>query len=403
MRILLISDVSIHLVSSGAERVLYEHSTRLAKRGHEVHVLTRRLPEHGEETSTINGVREWRYRFPSKRICQICKSTFFDCRQLFSFLIRKYSFDVINLYQPLSGLGTFPSPVSSHIPKVYTCFSFAFEEFVSRNSLPTHPGRRLIFQAHLLGRKLVEKVLINRSKRIVVLSEYTKRRLKEVYGLHGSRITVIPGAVDIDRFKPAGERALNRRQLGISPNCSVLLTVRNLEPRMGLENLIFAFKKVVENQPDAFLIIGGKGPLEQKLRDLASNCGLAESIRFTGYIAEDALPAYYRIADLFILPTRELEGFGLVTVEALASGLPVLGTPVGGTQEILTHLGPGFLFNDSTPDSMAELILETLRTWTRDTSAHQKVSKRCRRLAERHYSWEDHITQLESLFQSTCA
>lgn len=351
----------------------------------------------------LEGVQEWRYTFPGKKLHQLWKSTFVECRQLVSYLARKYSFDIINTYQPLSGLGAFSSPATSRIPKIYTCFSFSHEEFASRNSPPTNPRRRLLFQAHLLGRKLVEKALIKRSKRIVVLSDYTRKRLNEVYGLHGPKITVIPGAVDIDRFRPSAERVLNRRQLGIPANCTILFTVRNLEARMGLENLILAFRMIVEHKPDVVLVIGGKGPLEQELRDLARNCGLAESIRFTGYIAEDALANYYQIADLFILPTRELEGFGLVTVEALASGLPVLGTPVGGTREILARLGPEFLFADSTPESMAALILETVRTWTRDPSAYQKLSQRCRRLAERHYSWEAHITQLESLFENTCA
>jgi glycosyltransferase involved in cell wall biosynthesis len=172
---------------------------------------------------------------------------------------------------------------------------------------------------------------------------------------------------------------------------------------MGLENLILAFKAVLEKRSDSFLVLGGKGPLEPELRDLVRDCGVADMVRFTGYIAEDDLPGYYQMADLFILPTLELEGFGLVTVEALASGLPVLGTPVGGTKEILAHMGPEFLFADSTPESMALLILETMRTWARDPLAYPKISQECRMVAKRYYSWEAHIAQLESLLQRTCA
>jgi glycosyltransferase involved in cell wall biosynthesis len=84
---------------------------------------------------------------------------------------------------------------------------------------------------------------------------------------------------------------------------------------------------------------------------------------------------YYQMADLFILPTTELEGFGLVTVEALASGLPVLGTPVGGTKEILTKLGSDYLFDDSTPQSIATGILKALNGWAANQAAYKNVSQ----------------------------
>jgi len=403
MKILFVADVSIGHVASGAERVLYEHATRLAQRGHAVHILTRRLPEHEAEMAAFNGIREWRYSFPSKKLRHLWKSTFIDCRQLYSSLARTYSFDIINTYQPLSGLGVLFSWPTPAVPRIYTCFSFAFEEYASRKSPPSNSRDWLLFQAQLLGRKLVEKTLLKRSHRILVLSDYTRKRLNEVYGLRGPKITVIPGGVDIDRFRPVAKKAPIRHHLGIPEDSAILFTVRNLEPRMGLENLILAFKVVVEKRPDTFLVLGGKGPLEPELRDLVRDCGLADLVRFTGYIAEDTLPAYYQMADLFILPTLDLEGFGLVTVEALASGLPVLGTPVGGTREILAHMGPEFLFADTTPESMASLILESVQTWAGDPQAYRQISKKCRRVAEHYYSWEAHITQLESVFQNSGA
>jgi glycosyltransferase involved in cell wall biosynthesis len=106
------------------------------------------------------------------------------------------------------------------------------------------------------------------------------------------------------------------------------------------------------------------------------------------------------MADLFILPTSDLEGFGLVTVEALASGLPVLATPVGGTREILTKLGSDYLFNDSTPQSIATGILNSLKGWATDRAFGKHISETCRRVAEQHYSWDNHVNKLENLFYS---
>ena len=250
----------------------------------------------------------------------------------------------------------------------------------------------------LIGRKLLEKKVLRKSGHIMVLSEYTKGKLQKAYGFSPAKINIIPGGVDLHRFRPPGNKQALRTRLGLPNGHFMLLTVRNLEPRMGLENLILAFKKVVKDKADTLLILGGEGPLAPELKSLAREAGIADSVRFTGFIPEEELSYYYQVADLFVLPTRELEGFGLVTLEALASGLPVLGTPVGGTKEILAHMGSRFLFADPKPDTMANQILETIHTWARDSETYNKISRKCRKVAEDHYSWDAHVAKLETLF-----
>jgi glycosyltransferase involved in cell wall biosynthesis len=251
----------------------------------------------------------------------------------------------------------------------------------------------------LIGRRLLEKKVLRKSDHIVVLSEYTKEKLQKAYCLSPAKIHIIPGGVDLNRFRPPEDKQALRTRLGLPNGNFTILTVRNLEPRMGLENLIFAFKKVVEDKSNTLLILGGEGPLAPELKSLAREAGIADLVKFTGFIPEEELSSYYQVADLFVLPTRELEGFGLVTVEALASGLPVLGTPIGGTNEILTLMGPEFLFADSTPESMASLILESMQSWAINPEIYNEVSRKCRKVAENNYSWDTHITKLENLFQ----
>ncbi len=101
----------------------------------------------------------------------------------------------------------------------------------------------------------------------------------------------------------------------------ILFTVRDLEPRMGLKNLICAFKEVIKVVPDGYLVLGGQGPLKNNLVSLSQELGVEDYIKFVGFIPEEDLPDYYRMADVFILPTIELEGFGLITLEALASAM----------------------------------------------------------------------------------
>ena len=397
MNILFVADVSIAGVASGAERVLYEQCTFLSKRGHKVHLLTRRLPLHTSDEEEIDGVKECRYRFNKKLPYPFLRSTFHNCRRSFNSLQSNSPFHIINFHQPFTAVGVLSSRASRGIPTVYTCHSLSFEEYTSQSFTPINFKEWVSFRMQLMGRKLLEKKVLTKSDHIVVLSEYTKRKLQKAYDLSPAKIHTIPGGVDLHRFRPAEDKRALRTRLSLPNGHFMILTVRNLEPRMGLENLILAFKKVVENEKDTLLILGGEGPLAMKLKSLAREAGMADSVRFTGFIPEEELSYYYQVADLFILPTVELEGFGLVTLEALASGLPVLGTPVGGTLEILTRMGPEFLFADSTPESIARLILASMQGWAANAETYNEISRKCRKVTENHYSWDAHVDKLENL------
>src|SRR5437899_12651573 len=145
----------------------------------------------------------------------------------------------------------------------------------------------------------------------------------------------IVGGADVERFHPSGTREAQRQALGLPGDRPLLFTLRNLEPRMGLDTLIRAMATVRERFPRVLLLIGGSGSLRPLLETLTISLSLSEHVRFLGFVPERDLPAYYGAAAAFVLPTRELEGFGLVTVAALACGTPVLGTPGGATPAIL--------------------------------------------------------------------
>jgi len=403
LNVLFVSDVSITKATSGAERVLFEQSTILQKRGHSVHILTRKLPEHESSHEIIQGVNEWRYDADQKSIPSFSKSIFFDCKKLFEFLQDQFSFDVINFHQPFSAFGVIRSSASQKIKKIYTCHSLSFEEFQSRNSKPRNVIKKVLYSLNIKVRRFIERKALNSSGKIVVLSRFTQEKLQCIYKIPVEKVTVIPGGVDLKRFHPTVERTKVRQRLNIPKEKMILLTVRDLEPRMGLENLIYAVKKVRLELPDIYLVLGGKGPLGVDLKLLTRKLGIEDCIRFTGFIPEELLPDYYRMADIFILPTLELEGFGLITLEALGSGVPVLGTPVGGTVEILSRLNSKYLFKDTKPESMAELIIETCQEFENNPELWQNVSSQCRLFVEKNYSWEKNVKSLENLFAEVTA
>ncbi|MFH1080770.1 MAG: glycosyltransferase family 4 protein [Pseudomonadota bacterium] len=398
MKILFVSDVSIQDVIGGAERVLYEQTTRLADRKHDIHILTRRLPAHQSDDDVIQNVREWRYRVNQNNAISFFASTLRNGKKLFETISKANNFDCINFHQPFSAFAVMRSDSCKKIRKVYTCHSLAFEEYASRNAKPHSFSKSIVHSLHLASRKWIEKKVLNDADLIVVLSQYTCDKLFNIYGVPVEKIAVIPGGIDLVRFHPPADKKAITKRLHLPQEKTSLPTVRNLVARMGIENLIRAMQDIVKSVPNIVLIIGGTGPLKDDLAMLSRRLNLDHHIHFAGFIPEAALPEHYQAADLFVLPTVELEGFGLVTLEALASGTPVLGTPVGGTQEILSRFDSRFLFQDTRHESISRLIIESCQGYLNQPDKWQLDSQRCRHFAEKYYSWETNIVATERLF-----
>ena len=192
--------------------------------------------------------------------------------------------------------------------------------------------------ARRLAKRAVERAVYSRADALIVLSEAFGRVLCEDYGVEAGRIHVVPGGVDAARFHVAESRSDARKRLGWPEDRPVLLTVRRLVRRMGLEVLIEAMPEVVRRRPDVLLLIAGRGPLEAELRARIEAAGLAAHVRLIGFLPEEALPLAYRAADIGVTPSQALEGFGLVALECLAAGTPVVVTPVGGLPEAVGPL-----------------------------------------------------------------
>lgn len=401
LRILVAADVSPYTVLGGAERILREHTVRLVKRGHRVHLLARETGGRKLREEVINGVAISSFPVGPSYNLRFAPSSIFQARRLFQTLHRREGFDLLNLHQPFSALGVLTSRESRGLPTVYTFHSPAFLEFrVRQGEAKPRPLVHLLSSLY----KGIERFCFRKADRIVVLSRFSSDLLQRHYGIGGEKIVVIPGGVDLRHFAPNGERKRFKTELGCPPDAFLLLTIRNLVPRMGLDALLHAMleqslrKKGSKAVNDAILLIGGEGPLEQDLKGLAKRLGLVTSVRFEGYIPEEQLPTYYQVADFFILPTKELEGFGLVAVEALACGTPVLGTPVGAIPEILGALQADLLFEGTDPQAIAKGILTHLRRAQADPESYKALRTRCRTYASAHFGWEAIIDLLEQEF-----
>jgi glycosyltransferase involved in cell wall biosynthesis len=147
------------------------------------------------------------------------------------------------------------------------------------------------------------------------------------------------------------------------------------------------------------LTLAGEGPEGEALARLIGTLELADHVSMVGFIPQERLSMYYGASDFFVLSTRTLEGFGLVTLESLACGTPVLGTPVGGTVEILSGLDPTFLFKGVSPEIMAEGIERAVVEYPVGGEEYEALRMRCSQYAARNYSWLRHMDQFQAILE----
>lgn len=214
--------------------------------------------------------------------------------------------------------------------------------------------------AAVAAKRAIERAVYQTADRLIVLSEAFAAVLREHYGVPADRIRVVPGAVDVERFRPRLTRVEARAQLGWPAEGPVLVTVRRLVRRTGVDRLIEALPMVLATHPQARLVIGGTGPQHEALAALVGFLGLEDRVTFLGYVPDESLPLVYRAADLNVLPTVALEGFGLTAIEALAAGTPSIVTPVGGLPDVVGPLAPGLVLASASAVDIAEGIAAVL-------------------------------------------
>ncbi len=229
---------------------------------------------------------------------------------------------------------------------------------------------------------LLERSVYRQARRFVVLSAAFREVLHRVYDVPLERIRVVPGGVEVERFATSLTRAEARQRLGWAPDRPVVLAVRRLQRRMGLEHLVAAMQEVRRKVPEALLLIAGEGPLAASLQARIDALGLRETVRLLGFLPEADLPPAYRAADVTVVPTAALEGFGLITIESLAAGTPVLVTPVGGLPEAVQGLSPGLVLGGAEAASLAEGIAGAL-----SGARPLPDAAACQAYASAHFGW----------------
>lgn len=219
---------------------------------------------------------------------------------------------------------------------------------------------------------------------------------------HGAKapVEVIPNGVDVSRFTqefPAEESAKLRRQLNISPEDKIVITTSRLVPKNAIDVLIKSVAEVRSKVPNLKCLILGVGKDEQMLKDLQKNLGLEKEVIFAGEIPHREIPRYLKIADIFIRASRS-EGMGNSFIEAMAAGLPIIGTEVGGIPDFLRERETGLFVKVDDYKDLAQKILLLLQ----DEDLRLKLTRQGKDLAINHYSWDKIAQRLGEIFINLC-
>jgi glycosyltransferase involved in cell wall biosynthesis len=330
----------------GASRIAWDCALWLHANGHDVVLLCEGdLGSHASEH--FDGVRVLRYqqlsgRNPWRRHCRAA----------------------VALIQEQLGDWT-PDLVWGHAPFQFLAACHVYPHarcnYVLHSPLPLEilqsclePDWRLRLKA--LAGKRIERKCLECAERVQVLSQFTQDCLQSLYPKIASKVVVTPGWADTDLFQPILNRAAAKRDLGWPTDAPVLFTARRLVPRMGIDRLIAALSGLKQKRANVHLYIAGDGEMRDTLEAQIKAMQLTESVRLMGGLEEDQLIKCMAACDAFVIPTIALECFGLIAVEAMSAGVPVLSTPIGALPEIIGRFEPRWFARDASPQALEVLI-----------------------------------------------
>ncbi|MBD0022619.1 glycosyltransferase [Gordonia pseudamarae] len=233
---------------------------------------------------------------------------------------------------------------------------------------------------------------------ITYVSKYTRSRFSAALGAQAA-LEYLPPGVDIDRFTPDPvARHRIRQQLGIVDRPTVLCLSR-LVPRKGQDSLIRALPAIVREIPDAVLVIAGGGPYAEKLHELARTSGVDDHVVFAGSVPVADLAAFHAMPDVFAMPCRtrgrglDVEGLGIVFLEASASGIPVVAGDSGGAPETVVDGVTGHVVNGRDIDRLAATLVAILR----DADKAREMGRAGRQFAVDRWQWRHMAARLDQL------
>jgi len=363
----------------GVERHVYNLSTELAKLNHEVTVITTRSPSH----DYLSDITEFKViRVP------VDLRVYSSPISLGLLNLTFEEFDVIHAHTPVPFIAEL---VAIKNLKERKPFILTYHNDISKHG--TFGKFVSMVYNSIFGRLLLEcsDTIIATTKSYAFHSRQLRRYLHKV--------VVVPNGVDIKKFHPNLDRERIRRKHSIDKDAKIVLFVGRLDTYKGCKHLLSAFAMVTKKIRNAYLILVGRGPLKPVLRKIATKLGIKGRVFFAGYVKDEELPYYYASCDVFVLPSiSEHEGFGIVQLEAMACGKPVVATNIPGVSEV----DPRELATIHVPPKDERALAEAILTVLKNEELAVKMGVNGRKLVEKNYSWSRIVKNILKIYQNTC-
>ena len=356
----------------GAEAVVYNLASFLAQKGHKISIFTTSANSKSE-IEECNGVTVYRYR-TNIRVA----SGKFSLGLLKN--IVKYPADLVHVHisVPIGDIAGWLCARRNKKPLVVT----SHLDMGSYSGIICKPFDYLYY-------KLADKILSDADVIITPSEHYANEDLLRKYK---EKVNVISNGINIRDFDIKYSKDECRDKIGLSANEEVMLFVGNLESRKGLDILIKAMHKIVKNTQDTKLVLIGIGSMKNGLKSLAEKLGIIEHIKFAGFVDESEKVSYYKSADIFVLPSL-YEVFGIVNLEAMACGVPIVASNVGGIPDVVKDGENGLLVPPSNSEALADAIIYLLE----NEDVREKMGNNGREKIK-DYSWGRIANETEKVY-----
>ena len=390
MKILMLTWEYPPRIVGGIARVVHDLSKRLIKDGHDVTVVTYREGElpYYENDKGVEVYRVDNYMItPNNFIDWIMQLNFNLVAKASELIAKEGNFDVIHAHDWLVANAAKTLKHAYNIPLVSTIH--ATES--GRNSGIHDETQRYINDT--------EWMLTYESTEVIVNSNFMKGHIQGLFGLPFDKINVIPNGINLTNFNGIERDYEFRRQYALD-NEKIILYMGRLVYEKGIQHLIAAMPKILENYHDAKLIIAGKGGMIDELKAQVESMGISNKVYFTGYLDAKQVQKMYKCADVAVFPST-YEPFGIVALEAMLAGVPTVVSDVGGLNEIVEHGVTGMKSYAGNSNSIADSILTLLY----DHALAANVSKNAKAKVKELYNWnkiaqDTHFTYQKAICQT---
>lgn len=384
MKILMLTWEYPPRVVGGIARVVHDLSHRLIKDGHEVTVVTYK-EGNVEDFEDDNGVKVYRVNNyminPNNFIDWIMQLNFNLTSKATEIINKEGPFDVIHAHDWLVAYAAKTLKDSFKTPIIATIHATE----AGRNSGIHDEVQRYINDT--------EWMLTYESTEVIVNSNYMKSELQRLFGLPYEKINVVPNGVNLNLYNGV-EKDYNFRRQYAADNEKIILYVGRLVYEKGIQNLIAAMPKVLNGYHDSKLIIAGKGGMIDELRDEVRRLNIENKVYFTGYLNLNQVTKMYKCADVAVFPST-YEPFGVVALEGMLSGTPIVVSDVGGLNEIVQHRENGMKSYAGNPNSIADSILELLY----NPGLGAEVSRAAKAKVKAQYNWNKIAQDTHFIYQ----